>query len=224
MKKYQHLIVTAHNQQQLEKLLERMKNTSSKVFSFSKLETSNYAKTLFKEQSHVGCFKTKKTDLFESRVWVIIGRDGLTVTNINSEVNGHLGVTQYNHILTVFFNEVIRSVIDHTLMQCTLTGEEEHLEDYLHPDTFKLLNCWQGSCNKSAPISHPSDLDMWIKFLISYVTKEQPHQLTTGDFTQWLLEDCLWPSGFNDSIEEMAISFEYSVALLDKYKEEVHEG
>ena len=64
MKKYQHLIVTAQNQRQLEEMLEKMKNTSSKVFSFSKLETANYAKMLFKEQSLVGCFKTKKTDLF----------------------------------------------------------------------------------------------------------------------------------------------------------------
>lgn len=65
MKKYQHLIVTAENQRQLEVMLEKRKNTSSKVFTFSKLETANYAKALFKEQSQVGCFKTKKTVLFE---------------------------------------------------------------------------------------------------------------------------------------------------------------
>jgi hypothetical protein len=224
MKKYQHLIVTAQNQRQLEDMLERMKNTSSKVFSFSKLETANYAKTLFKEQSQVGCFKTKKADLFESRVWVIIGKEGLTVTNINSEVNGHLGITHYNHILTVFFDEVIHRFIDPNTMQCFLTGEEEHLESYLHPETYQLLNLWQDTCNKSAPISHPSDLKNWLNFLISYATKEQSNFLTMDDFSQWLSEDCHWPSGYNESIEEMAINFEYSVELLDKYKEEAHEG
>ena len=224
MKRYQHLIVTAENHQQLEEVLERMKNTTSKVFSLSKLETANYAKTLFKEQSQVGCFKAKRSDLFESRVWVIIGKDGLTVTNINSEVNGHLDIVQYNHILTVFFDEVIRRVINPNTMQCTLTVEEEHIESFLHPETFQFLNYWQATCNKSAPISHPLDLKKWLEFLISYVTKEQPRYLTMSDFSQWLSEDCHWPSGFNDSIEEMAINFEYSVELLDKYKEEANEG
>ena len=224
MKRYRHLIVTAENQQQLEEMLERMKNTLSKVFSFSKLETVNYAKTLFKEQSQVGCFNTKRTDLFESRVWVIIGKDGLTVTNINSKVEGNLDIEQYNHILMVFFEEVICRAISRNTMQCTLTEEEEHIEDFLHPETYQFLELWQTTCNKSAPISHPLDLEKWLKFLISYVTEEQPRYLTIGDFSQWLSDDCHWQAGFSESIEEMAIYFEYSVELLDKYKEEAHEG
>ena len=224
MKKYQHLIVTAENQRQLEVMLEKMKKTSSKVFTFSKLETANYAKAVFKEQSQVGCFKTKKAELFESRVWVMIGKDGLTVTNINSEVNGHLDIMHYNQILTVFFEEVVRSAIDPDIMRCTITGVEENIENYLHPDTYQLLNLWQVTCNKSAPISHPSDLEKWLNFLVSYATKEQPQVLSTSDFSQWLSEDCHWPSGYNESIEEMMVNFEYSVELLDKYKEVAHEG
>lgn len=224
MKKYQHLIVTAQNQQQLEEMLERMKNTTSKEFSFTKLETASFAKTLFKDQSQVACFKAKKADLFESRVWVIIGKDGLTVSNINSELYGRLGITHYNHILTVFFDKVVRRAFDPNTMQCSITGEEEQMEDYLHRETYRLLNVWQDTCDKSAPISHPLDLEKWIKFIISYVSREQPRILTSGDLSQWLSEDCHWPVGFNESIEDMAIYFEYSVELLNKYKEEAYEG
>lgn len=224
MKKYQHLIVTAQNQQQLEEMLERMKKTSSKVFSFSKQETVYYSKTLFKEQSQVACFKTKEADLFESRVWVIIGKEGLTVTNINSEVNGYLGIMHYNHILTVFFDEVVRRAIDSNTMKCFISGKEQRMEDCLHPDTYRLLNLWQTTCNKSAPISHPLDLEKWLDFVVSYVKEEQLQYLTTDDFSLWLSEDCQWPSGYNESIAEMANFFEYSTALLDKFKEVDHEG
>lgn len=217
MKKFQHLTIQDEDPRRLVSLLDAMKTEQGKGFKLLKTETANYAKNIFKKQNEVACFKTNRKSLFESRVWLYIGNDGLVVANITSEMNSNLGITNYNLILNTFFKEVIEPHIGE--FQCVLTGENVSFADILPAEVFYCLNLWQERCDKSSPISHSLDREKWMKFVVSYYNLGED-LITPSDLEQWLTEDCLWPQGFSESISEMGERFEYSLDLLRFYDED----
>lgn len=216
MKKYRHLTVKNDDPERLASLLDSMKSGQNKVFRLLKTETANYAKNIFLPQEKVACFKTDRKSLYESKVWLYIGKEGLVVANITSETNRRLGITDYNHILLAFFTEVVRPYIDG--FDCELTGEDVAFSEILPTAVFQKLNIWQISCNKSDPIGHPLDREKWMDFIAAYF--DQCNEvITSSDLQQWLSEDCEWPSGYNDSIQEIGVFFEYSIDLLSAFHE-----
>lgn len=219
MKKFQHLTIRHEDLRRLVALLDSMKEVQGKAFKLLKTETANYAKNIFKDQDKVACFKTDRKTLFESRVWLYIGDNGLVVANITSEINSRLGISNYNLVLNAFFREMVEPFIGG--FQCVLTGENVSFSEILPENVFRYLDLWQDTCNKDAPISHPLDNEKWMNFVVAY-HKLGEDIITPSDLEQWLSEDCQWPQGFAESIAEMGSIFEYSLDLLRAYDENIN--
>lgn len=220
MKKYQHLTIRHEDPRRLVALLNSMKESNNKAFKYLKTESANYAKNIFKTIDKAACFKTERKGLFESKVWLYIGDVGLVVANITSDTNSNLGIANYNLVLNSFFNEIVQPLVGG--FHCVLTGENVSFEEILPVEVYQKLNLWQETCDKSAPIAHPLDNEKWMNFVVSYY-EQCDGMITSSDLQQWLSEDCQWPQGFLESIEEMGMLFEYSMDLLKANYEYNHQ-
>lgn len=220
MRKYIQLHITHPERQRLIDLLGEIKQYNNTAFKLNRFETENYAKNTFKSINEVACFKTERKSLYESKVWLYIGSEGLVVANITSDINNNLGIVNYNIILNTFFQEMVAPNLQREY-NCNLTGEYVSMRDYLPDEVYNKLNAWQGTCNKSMPIAHPLDYERWLDFVVSYYNNHN-QELTPDDLEQWLIEDCNWPQAYNDEIFKMAVKFEYSIDLLNKEHE--HQG
>lgn len=215
MLKYQYLTIR-HPENELVNLLRQMKEVTRGAFIYQKTFSSEYAKNIFKSEDHVGCFKTRRTTLAESSVWVVITGDELKVTNITPSVVSSLGIIEYNLILNAFFNDFIVKFIDETWIEDVfISGERTSLSDILSVETYQALTRWEATCNKSMPISHPDDRERWMEFVS--LLHNDGNKLSVTDFGQWLAEDKKWPTAYNDKINELEIYLEYSLDLLDHY-------
>lgn len=215
MLKYQFLTIT-HPENELVELLGKMKEASKGAFLYQKTLASDYAKNIFVKEDHVGCFKTRRTSLAESSVWVVITDNELKVTNITPSAVTSLGVTEYNTILRTFFTDFIAQFIDESWAESvTISGERISLQDILPEDTWKALIKWETGCNKSSPITHPSDRRNWMDF-ITLLHKEGT-DFSISDFSQWLSEDKKWPTAYNNAIYELETNLVYSLDLLEYY-------
>ncbi|MFQ9098433.1 MAG: hypothetical protein ACLR50_06165 [Segatella copri] len=211
MKEFRKLTISSPDVGRLIALLNQMKENDNHVFRFQKKETENYAKNIFLDESCVACFKTERKTLFESKVWLYIGSQGLVVANITSDTNRSLGVINYNRILSEFFTQIVEPRIHG--YEYELTNEDVSLAEILPENIYQLLDNWQATCDKSSPIDHPEDQRKWMEFVVAYVSDGECH-VTSDEFERWLQEDCGWPIGFAEQANDMAINFEYSVDLL----------
>ena len=215
MYKYQFLTIT-HPEEELVALLEKMKDSKQGTFLFQKKLSMDYANNIFAPINHVGCFKTRRTSLSEASVWVVITGKELKVTNITPNTVGSLGITLYNIILQSFFHDFIANFIDKTWEgSISISGEKISISDFLPSEIYTALENWESLCNKDNPISHPQDLERWMKFVI--LVHKEDIDLSIEDFSQWLSEDKKWPTHLNKQICELEENLEYSLDLLRYY-------
>lgn len=167
MLRFQYLTIP-HPEEELVALLRKMKEATKGAFLYQKSLAAEYAKNLFKKEDYVGCFKTRRTSLSESSVWVVITGEELRVTNITPTAVASLGITEYNLILNAFFHDFVAKFIDESWDGCvSISGERVSLSDILSENTYRALTIWEASCNKETPISHPMDQKNWMDFVIS---------------------------------------------------------
>lgn len=215
MLRFQYLTIT-HPEAELVALLQKMKETTKGVFLYQKTLAVEYAKNLFKKEDYVGCFKTRRTSLSESSVWVVINGEEMRVTNITPTAVASLGITEYNLILNAFFHDFVAKFIDESWAGCvSISGERVSLSDILSEKTYKALTIWEADCDKEAPISHPMDQKNWIDFVTSL--HRDGTELTVSDFGQWLYEEKKWPTAYSSQIVDLETNLEYSLDLLKHY-------
>ena len=133
MLRFQYLTIT-HPEAELVALLRKMKGAKRGTFLYQKTLATEYARNLFKSEDYVGCFKTRRTSLSESSVWVVITGDELRVTNITPSAIASLGITEYNLILNAFYalsalnrpKELVKAVFE--LRVCLIAGFAPQLD------------------------------------------------------------------------------------------------
>lgn len=216
MKAFQHLIIKK-DANSIRSLLYELKEASGKPFEYRKLQSERYADMIFEDRSNVACFKTKRSSLFESTVWMLLRRDELYVTNITSEKNSNLGISNYNFVLDRFFEDFLKYFIDDTFT-VQISGQEYRLEDHMPADVYSKLVLWADTCNKDGGITHPIDYQRWMDFVVAAFNSEI--EVSATDIEHWLLEDKHWPIGFNDTISKVAIMYEYGMDLLKVMRDE----
>lgn len=215
MKKYEHLHIIA-DEERISALMTNMRN-DSRTFKYLKKVSDDYAKNIFVEASKAICFKSNLDSMFRCIIWLVQDGNRITLTNITPESSGRISIVDYNIILNSFFQEVIAPLIDETF-SVQISGEDLQLQDLLGAEIYQALKEWESHCDKSSPISHPEDNCRWMRFVC--LLFNSGIELAPTDFMQWLQEDCNWPIGFNESIEEIAINLEYSMQLLNAYTHE----
>lgn len=214
MKKFKQIVIT-HPHEELVSLLNTLKKSKG-IFAYKRKKSLEYARNIFHTEETVACFATERNALAKASVWVVVTNNELRVTNITSKESGPLGITLYNLILEFFFHNFMAKYLDCSWSNSIyITGEDISMAEILTHEAFGALQRWERACNHTSPITNDSDRNLWFEFIC--LLHRDRINLNIEDFSQWLSEDCGWPSGLNDIIYELGLKLEYSLELLRYY-------
>ncbi len=215
MKRYILLKISNPNIGKIQQLLTQIKDVTHAPFTYMKQASAEYAKNLFLNTENAACFKTKRKTLFEATVWVLISNEALRVTNITSEKNTDLSISNYNKVLNAFYDEFVSNYIDDTF-NVNLSDENIDIADILDKKTLDKLKLWENTCNKNRPLDHFVDRTNWLNFIIEYYDNKD--NLSPDELVKWLLEDCNWDTDVLRPIaQNLGEKFEFGIDLLNQY-------
>lgn len=136
----------------------------------------------------------------------------LYVSNIVPQQVQQLTFDQYNHILHDFSARFAKPAADSLGIRVELSSPEQSIEDWLSPESAKLLRTFSSLGNKSTGSSHPMDRDRWYDFLIAlHRAGENPN---VGLLQRWLREEEHWP---DDIAFDLVSEYEFARGLLQRY-------
>ena len=138
--------------------------------------------------------------------------DGYEVLNIVPLEASELGPVRYNRVLQDFSVKVVEPAASIAGFVVEAGPTAQGLGDWLSEDAAAALRRFSVTANKSTGSSHPSDRRRWFSFLIA--VHHDPGRLDTSRLIRWLCEIEGWSP---DKAHELAIEYEYGLALLDEY-------
>jgi hypothetical protein len=141
-------------------------------------------------------------------------QDGYYISNIVPQQTGQLTIGQYNAVVQDFATEVARPAAQKAGFSVVTTGPRQTLEDWMSPETAKLLWSFPRCANKSTGAGHPSDNERWLAFLIS---SHRDQRDVGAHLSRWLIEAEHWPE---EIARDLAIQYEQALSLLKKYDQQ----
>jgi len=138
--------------------------------------------------------------------------DGYEVVNIVPLEASELEPVRYNRVLQDFVVKVAVPAASAAGFVVEPGPAAQGLGDWLSEDAAAALRRFSVLANKSTGSSHPSDQRRWFSFLIA--VHHDPGRLDTSRLIRWLCEVEGWSP---DKAHELAIEYEYGLALLDEY-------
>lgn len=94
-----------------------------------------------------------------------------------------------------------------------MTKPEKLIVETIGRDALQALKSFSTSANKTTGNIHPYDFERWCDFIFIIVRKNI--ELSSFELESWLLENG-WDS---EMASKLAIDFEYSISLLEKYEQ-----
>lgn len=152
----------------------------------------------------------------ESMLLLLIDRKKsiLKITNILPSNKSSLTYEEYNEILTSFYDECIKPLINnYPDFKIHFTDGKENIDSYLSSENSALLQLFLASANMSTGSSHPSDRKTWNNFLINLVKTNE--DLPSDFLERWLIEIEGWPY---DIVSDLISEFDFGICLLKQYK------
>jgi hypothetical protein len=165
-----------------------------------------------KNEDVIGLVRESSDDMDEVGLVLWQEEYGYRVSNIVPSKVGELGSTKYNNILQDFVDRVARPAATVGGFIVDLTSSEQTLEDWIDAAPAESLRRFSGLANKSTGAAHPRDQERWFEFLIA--AHRTSARLDPGRLAQWLSEVEAWPP---ETAHELAIDYEFALALLEKY-------
>lgn len=138
--------------------------------------------------------------------------DGYAVTNIIPRVLSELSRKQYNAALQDFIKRIARPAADATGFRIEITEPYQSLDDWLPPQAAYALRRFSEAANKSTGSSHPLDRRRWFTFIIA--AHRDIGNFDVSRLDRWLVEVEGWSE---EKAQDLAIEFEFGLALLDEY-------
>jgi hypothetical protein len=141
-----------------------------------------------------------------------IGTSWLYASNIIPQKIRELTIDQYNYILSEFHNRFAKPTADSIGIALELSSPEQTVENWLSPESAKLLRRFSSAANKSTGSGHPMDRQRWCDFLIGiHRAGENPD---SGLLERWLTEEEKWP---DDTAFELVCEYEFAQDLLKRF-------
>jgi hypothetical protein len=138
--------------------------------------------------------------------------NGYEVSNIVPIETSKLSYSQYNAVLQDFVSRIAKPAAERAKFDVRLTSSQQSLVDWVSPEAATALRMFSAAANKSTGSSHPMDRDRWFKFIIA--AHQSVGKLDASRLARWLHEADGWD---DDSAHELAIEYEFGLALLDEY-------
>lgn len=215
MRKFTELVIESE-EQNLIQLLEHLKTANSKQFVFEKKLSEEYAQNIFVNNNQVACFRTTQKKHFDSKIWIVANNTQFRITNIVSNTISELGIARYNQVMHDFFYDFVSKFLDERY-KVHYSGEIINMNELISEAAYDALTRWESACNKSNPIGHSSDEELWFEFIKQLVKNRD--KLTTSDLEKWLVEDKNWSFSFlNEEISKLIAYYEYGIDLLSYYE------
>lgn len=142
---------------------------------------------------------------------VLMRKDDRTlyVPNIVPPEMGQLSMDQYNGILSDFVDNVLKPAKPDDV-QFEMTSDNESIDDWLSPETVKLLRSFSGLANKSTGSSHWADQKRWFTFLVA--AHDEKERLRDDMLRRWLMEE----EGWGEQIAaQLVAEYDFAMDLLD---------
>lgn len=153
-----------------------------------------------------------KEDRHAANLWLAADRDGTVyVTNIVPRTVSSLSPAEYNAILEDFYHRFVEPLVAPGGFQAELVTGDRGLEEWLSPDTAKLLTRFSDLANRSTGTAHPSDKERWFAFVVA--AHKERSTLDAGLLGEWFKQEG-WPA---DTAIELSIQYEGERALLAFY-------
>jgi hypothetical protein len=215
MKTFQELLINI-DKEKISYFIENLEKKITSEWARDKVREEELKKFSMTDSNRF-CFEFKGTENIPSARLILVEKDngGLFISNIVPLSKNKLSYDEYNEILIKFF-EIVLFVLKTTDMENTkaeITKSNIELDDLISDESKNLFISFSNNANKSTGNSHPQDKKRWFDFILSiYIKKEK---LEPEELEKFLIED-EWSE---DSAINLAIDFEYSLALLAYYDE-----
>lgn len=153
-------------------------------------------------------------EMLESTIFIGMSEGERKVTNILPLNKNSLTIEEYNKILNIFYDHFIEPLKSkYSNLIFDLTNESKTLEDYMFPESAKLLNMFFAGANKSTGSLHPMDRNRWYDFIISVATKNE--NFPDDILNRWLIE----VEGYSENVASDLVSeFNFGVYLLRRFR------
>ena len=133
------------------------------------------------------------------------------VSNILAQEFSSLTYDQYNSILFDFHETCAEPAAKDVGADLELGNSDPHLDDFVSPNTAKLLRSFSARANRS--ILHPLDRERWNEFLAA--AYREGAKLDPSMLKRWLIEEEKWPE---DEAITLAIEYEHARDLLQVFQ------
>lgn len=178
---------------------------------------TNYKKNTFTQSKNVLCTESEKYNFnnktIQGLLWLWDDKGSYEVFNIIPIETRNLEFKEYNYLLNKFYDLFIIDLANKLDAKVTLTNPERLIIDSIGKDAFQALNSFSISANKVTGNTHPYDFERWCDFIFIIFRKDI--QLSSTELENWLLENG-WDSEISS---QLALDFEYSISLLEKYEQ-----
>lgn len=203
------------SEENLNIIASRLKDWK-KVFTYKPRLSSTLDNNFFVKPGYAICMKTDRIKLHKASVWIIRYQGAIKVINIvanNQTKKGgilSLSINEYNMIMDIFYNEVIKHVkTDNS--QIILTDEEVEMSDIMSKQSLTKFNAWRNSCNADYPISFEGDRELFFDFVYS-LSEDDNIDFDEDKFKQILNDN---NNRFSEkNIELIATQIQFALDLL----------
>lgn len=160
------------------------------------------------------CFNRAEDEIAETTMLVLMRENDneLYVSNIVPVEVGNITKSQYNSILTEFYQNYLVPLKAELEFVDSLTSENQTIDDWVSPECARLLRAFSNCANKGTGSHHPSDQERWFDFIFE-AQKQQP-QLEPQRLKQWLIDDEKWPE---EVASDLASEYNFGIELLNHY-------
>lgn len=177
---------------------------------------SNYKKNTFTASKNVLCAESEKYSFNNKKIqgllWLWDYNGCYEVFNIVPVETRRLEFKEYNFILNRFYELFIVDLASEFNATVTLTKPEKLLIDTIGNEAFQSLQSFSNSANKSTGNAHSYDFERWCEFV--FIIFRKNIDLSSTELEAWLVEN-----GWSDDMaSKLALDFEYSINLLEKYE------
>jgi hypothetical protein len=136
----------------------------------------------------------------------------LTVSNIVPAGKQQLDVDEYNRIIKEFYDSFVKPVASRVGLTATLSSDEVTMDQWVSPDTARLLHVAAVNIRKSGGLYHPLDEERWLAFVVGAHKEGSPLDPVT--LRRWLEEEERLPE---EQAVELAEKYENARSLLAYY-------
>ena len=215
MKIYKTLSINGKTETLVELLIE-WKKLKYPNWQYDKDASDDYASNIFVKRERIGCFTYTSQGNNTAKLWIVISKGNLAITNITPLKITKLEKEEYNKIFDDFYNSYIESlrIVEKYDVNVVVKGPELSIVDMANEQTANALVCWESGCNQENGNLHTSDEQKWFDFVIAAANTNSP--LTSDELGRWLLEDKKWYN--EDTVDRLQGEYENERRLLEYYK------